>query len=86
MLPNVSWRQQIHEGRNMGEITRGDSFDWDNYDYQAERDVDELSRTDRMNICKSCDQLGAFNFCAVCSCFMPIKVWISTATCPEEKW
>lgn len=67
-------------------MTRGDSYDWDNLDYQAERTIDEINRNDRMNICKGCDKLSTLNFCAVCGCFMPIKVWISTSSCPEKKW
>lgn len=70
----------------MGKMIRSESYDWDNFDYQAERDIDELNRNDRMNICKECDNLSTLNFCALCSCFMPIKVWISASSCPEEKW
>jgi hypothetical protein len=40
----------------------------------------------RMNICKSCPQLTALNFCTECSCFMPLKTKILSAKCPLNKW
>lgn len=40
----------------------------------------------RIDTCKSCDKLSKLNFCELCGCFMPAKVRLKTATCPEGKW
>ncbi len=43
-------------------------------------------REQRLNICKSCENLRANDTCKLCNCFMPAKVWISASSCPDKKW
>jgi hypothetical protein len=44
-------------------------------------------REQRVSICKSCDRLSAkINVCKECGCFMPVKTWMSFASCPKGKW
>jgi len=41
----------------------------------------------RYDICKNCSQFNKFwKTCNVCKCFMPIKVLIPSAECPEGQW
>lgn len=41
----------------------------------------------RYSVCKECDQLMAVTKqCKKCWCVMPVKVTVSTATCPLNKW
>lgn len=41
---------------------------------------------ERIEICKSCDQLNSLNFCKQCGCFMPAKVRLKGVSCPVGKW
>ena len=41
----------------------------------------------RMTICKSCPKLfKPTKTCKECGCFMSVKVWVSDADCPLNKW
>ena len=41
----------------------------------------------RYDICKACPQfMGATKQCAICKCFMVMKVKLDDAKCPLEKW
>jgi hypothetical protein len=41
----------------------------------------------RYDICKSCSHFNSFwKTCNSCKCFMPIKVLIPSAKCPEGQW
>ena len=44
----------------------------------------ELSKK-RLAKCKQCDQL-TLGFCKQCGCFMPAKVKLIRADCPQELW
>lgn len=43
-------------------------------------------REERINICKGCEDFTKLQFCKSCGCYMPVKVYLETATCPKEKW
>jgi len=41
----------------------------------------------RWNICSNCDKLWKpTSTCKVCGCFMKIKTWMPTQSCPLKKW
>lgn len=40
----------------------------------------------RFDICNSCDNLTKLNTCKHCGCYMPAKVLVNNATCPDNKW
>ena len=40
----------------------------------------------RMAICNGCDHLNGIKTCSLCKCFMPAKVAIPFAACPDGKW
>jgi len=43
--------------------------------------------TARLNICKSCEKFRpTTKTCQACNCFMPGKVHINSASCPDGKW
>lgn len=49
--------------------------------------VSDEIREERFNICKSCDQFHKqTEFCRICGCFMPIKTYVPTTSCPIKKW
>lgn len=42
-------------------------------------------RTERIEICKPCDQLTG-NKCSQCGCFVSLKTWLPAEQCPLDKW
>jgi hypothetical protein len=40
----------------------------------------------RLTVCGRCEYYSIFRVCKVCKCFMPLKVRVSGAECPEDKW
>lgn len=41
----------------------------------------------RMSICQQCDNFNSSTqMCTKCWCFMPMKVKLAPACCPEHKW
>lgn len=46
----------------------------------------ESRSAERMDICKTCPELGALNRCSQCGCFMNIKTRIYSSQCPLGKW
>lgn len=41
----------------------------------------------RMEICKKCDNfIKMTHMCGKCMCFMPMKVKLAPASCPDNKW
>lgn len=49
--------------------------------------VSEEIVTERLNACESCEFFDASaRQCKRCTCFIDVKVNLSTETCPEEKW
>ena len=46
---------------------------------------DEIKQA-RSNICKDCEQLTFMNTCSICNCYMPAKVRLPAASCPDNKW
>ena len=41
----------------------------------------------RYDICRSCPEFDSYwKTCNTCKCFMPIKVLISSAKCPQGQW
>ena len=45
-----------------------------------------LGHIEKMNICKSCENLDQYNNCNKCACHMPIKITIEGSSCPANKW
>lgn len=41
---------------------------------------------ERMAICGGCEYLTNVKTCKLCGCFMPVKVAIFSASCPDGKW
>lgn len=52
------------------------------FDLKATSDVHDY----RIEICKSCDELNSVKFCQQCGCFMPLKTWLKSSSCPLKKW
>jgi recombinational DNA repair protein RecR len=46
----------------------------------------ESVRAERLAICRSCEELRASEFCKMCNCYMPAKVFIAGVSCPAKKW
>jgi hypothetical protein len=44
-----------------------------------------MTSKEKYLICFKCDQLKN-RICQKCNCFMPVKVLIPFAKCPENKW
>lgn len=40
----------------------------------------------RLDICKRCPAYTKFNTCKECGCYMPAKVQLKGATCPQGRW
>ena len=45
---------------------------------------DEVS--ERLDICKKCEEFKSIKVCGICNCYMPVKVVFAAASCPKEKW
>ena len=48
--------------------------------------VSDEIRSQRLEICKSCDQFHSSEFCKLCGCYMPAKSHIAFSNCPLKKW
>jgi|688.fasta_scaffold00229_39 hypothetical protein len=46
----------------------------------------EEQRNQRLEICKTCDQFHSTDFCKLCGCYMPVKTYIPSVSCPQKKW
>lgn len=47
--------------------------------------AEETVRNNRIDKCTSCEAFSNGR-CALCGCFMTVKVWVSAAKCPANKW
>jgi hypothetical protein len=47
--------------------------------------VEEVSK-ERLEICKSCENLKSMNRCKICGCFMDAKTKLARFSCPIGKW
>lgn len=47
--------------------------------------AEEVSK-ERMEICRSCENLTKLDFCKMCGCQMNIKTKLARMTCPIGKW
>lgn len=44
-------------------------------------------RDSRYEVCKGCDHFfNPIKMCRECGCSMPLKTWLTDATCPVGKW
>ena len=49
--------------------------------------VDDAVAAKRLEVCESCEFLiNLTKQCSKCFCFMPLKVKLPHATCPENRW
>lgn len=48
--------------------------------------IDEETAKVRMDACTECPRLTRTKQCTECGCFMPAKVRLKYATCPEDRW
>lgn len=49
--------------------------------------TDKTTRDERLEVCRLCPEIiSAVKVCKKCGCNMPIKTWLSGATCPLGKW
>jgi hypothetical protein len=48
--------------------------------------VPEAVREERLTICKSCPQMHDVGLCKLCGCYMPVKTYLSSSSCPLKKW
>jgi len=46
--------------------------------------VDDAIAEERLNICKACPNYQVTKTCSICHCFMPGKVKLSNASCPDS--
>ena len=53
---------------------------------KPENSVEDSIKEQRMKICKSCENLTKVQTCTKCGCFMPLKTWFKTFSCPNGKW
>lgn len=61
--------------------------------YSASRDLGTWAasgfpladKESRLAICRLCEHFEA-NHCRLCSCYMPAKAALATASCPAGKW
>ena len=51
-----------------------------------EKRADGQTRSNRMLICKDCEKFENGHRCSECGCFMILKTWLDSATCPLGKW
>ena len=57
---------------------------WKNYVF-PNKEVEKIA-TNRMMTCLDCPKLKSNKRCALCRCFMPVKVRSMKSTCPLKKW
>lgn len=43
-------------------------------------------RKSRLEICRQCQYYTGLEQCALCGCFMPAKVMLPHASCPDGRW
>lgn len=51
--------------------------------------LDELRRNERLSLCEACEYYGADKRCrgnCGCGCYMEMKTWMLTESCPRGKW
>lgn len=61
--------------------------DWDIFpEISIVRLATKEQREERVQICKTCDKLSSLNFCEICHCFMPLKTYMKSQKCPDNKW
>lgn len=48
--------------------------------------IPESQSAQRLSVCESCPRYMATKQCSLCFCFMPLKVTMLNAKCPEERW
>lgn len=64
----------------------GTTRPWDLLDSTIPRASEDLAES-RISICKSCPEfVNITKQCKQCGCVMPLKVKLSEATCPLNKW
>ena len=52
---------------------------------EQENELIPMSRR-RYELCKTCDDFTIVKICKLCGCFMPLKVRLYAAQCPQNKW
>ena len=57
-----------------------------NLDQRIAEDTQFLSKEQRLDICKSCDQLLLGTMCNQCKCIVQIKTLLRFQKCPLDKW
>lgn len=45
----------------------------------------EQERNERYSICQSCEYFK-MDFCKFCGCYMPVKTYMPSQSCPVKKW
>lgn len=51
--------------------------------------VSKETRSQRIEICQSCENKKDFSgieLCVLCNCIIPWKTWLKKAECPIQKW
>lgn len=48
--------------------------------------VQRRIRKMRLTVCKECEHYTGLEQCALCGCFMPVKVMLPHSSCPIGKW
>lgn len=49
--------------------------------------LSEEQQKERLNICNTCEyKIEITNMCGKCLCYLPWKVELAPASCPEQKW
>jgi len=51
------------------------------------RILTQQEQQERLDVCDSCEhKINVANLCGKCGCFLPAKVTLAAASCPEMYW
>lgn len=49
--------------------------------------ISEEQQEERMKYCRKCDYfIASTTMCGKCFCYLPWKIQLAPASCPEKKW
>lgn len=80
LSPWQEWKKKNAGRQRMGIVS---PIDFLNPDTEY---VDEETSKTRLTICEGCPNLKFTKQCGKCGCFMPAKVKLKNAHCPEALW
>ena len=78
--PWQEWKKANSDRQRSGRVSPLDFIN-PNTEY-----IDDTVADSRLSVCSSCDNYRITKQCSKCGCFMPAKVKLKFATCPEGLW